>query len=652
MEADLTMGAYLNRALGRKGEAGITMVAVLVSFTIVVSVVLGSMALISNSTKHSRHQQDSDLALAAAKSGLNDLLTMLRGDPSYLDGITGPTSPYCSDDAEAGNPATGGPEGDYFAEKCGWPANKAVGWKELDGSRQAFHYAIRDYVPIRQDVEVVVTGRSGNVYRTLKGYLARQSTEQWLYFSDYELADPNDYATYTTWVDDPAESVYGRSQLTSEGCGGNYASNADVTQLKELGYKWQMNGDSKVRRMYKKNGLDYPCAEPDFVGDRLLGRVHSNDTIRATGTTFGGVLSTADPACKGATDGNECVKGSGNTFASPPVFEKTALTLPGTDDPRDAAVVNGDGCLYQGPTRIILQGQKMRVWSKYTTVQRDGCGVLTDLNGPDGAEVDIPGQDGEAVQDALVFIDQLPEDVAVKLGLKGDAIMSGGIDGEIPRGNFKGQAPTKAGDTYRYETAMRVPNKGNTRGNLYIEGEYATHLTVAAHGLVVITGDLVTDQPQDNLLGVISGSSIELYNPVLEERSAVALGAGLVWGVRHKVGRDSAWANEHSKYDADPGTFTVHAALYASTAGFGLQNWSEEGVLGTLYVYGSIAQRFRGVVGYHDDQTNQLVAGYKKNYVYNDALSQKSPLLFSPIGNGTWVITWMEQLSTDDKITD
>jgi hypothetical protein len=627
------------------------MVAVLVSFTILLSVVLGSLALISNSTKHSRHQQDTDLALAAAKAGLNDLLTMLRGDPSYLDGITGPKDAYCSDDPEFGNPATGGPDGDHFMDRCGWGPGTKVGWQDMAGGRQAFHYKVEAYSPITEDATVLVTGRAGAVFRALRGYLGRQSTEQWLYFSDYELADPNDYTTYTTWVDDPAESVYGPNQLTSEGCGGNYAVTADATQLPQLGYKWQMGPGSKITRTYQKKGLTYPCAEPDFVGDTLLGPVHSNDTIRATNTVFGGTFSTADAACAGAQDGNDCVNGAGNSFASPPVLQSAPLALPSTDDPREAAVADGRGCLYQGPTRIVLDGAEMRVWSKHTTVSRPGCGILAELNSPDGALVEIPREGDEA----LVYVDQLPPGEAAAKGLTDDPIRSGEIGDGLPLGTYSGsKVAAVPGASYTYEKAMRLPSKGNTKGNLYIEGAFDSSLTVAAFGLVVVTGDLVAVDPANDLLGIISGSSIEVFNPVMETYTAQTVPdpttGEFTWKVPRTIGLDGSWPEYHNLYDSDARTFTIQAALYASTAGFGVQNWREGGDLGTLHVFGSIAQRFRGVVGYHDDLTGQLYSGYRKQYVYNESLSKNSPLLFSPISNGAWVITWLEQAAPPAQI--
>jgi hypothetical protein len=634
------------------------MVAVLVSFTLILAVVLGSMALITNSVKHSRHQQDADLALSAAKSGLNDLLTLLRGNPSYLEGIQGPTDAYC--DNKTGNPATGGPFGkdrDYFAEVCQWDSGTEVGWKKLLPSRQAFHYEVKSYDPITESVEAVATGRSGDVYRTVRGYLERESTEHWLYFSYYELADPNDYTTYNTWTIDPSESPYGANQLTSAGCGGGYPPPPELA--KELGFRWQLDLGAGVRRTYQKGSFSFPCAEPDFVKDRLVGPVHSNDTIRASQTEFVGRRSSHDPACDpeavaqqggGAPPADCGLSGSGNDLSAQGALEyrDQPLDLPGTAKPAEEAVVNARGCLYQGPTRIVLKGSKMQVWSKRSEVERPGCGSKSALRSPGGAEVDIP-----LGEDALVYVDQLPEDVASAQNLTDDPIPSGGIGDGLPLGTYQASHKQASRDaSYRYQKGMQLPAKGDTRGNLYIEGTFDTDLTVAAHGLVVLTGDLVADDKAEDLLGIISGSSVELFNPIMETYDAISAGgSSYIWSAARDVALDSTWADSHSMYDADRRSFTVDAAISAATAGFGLQNWRDGGDLGTLRVYGSIAQRFRGVVGYHDDQTGALVAGYRKDYVYNESLSKGSPLLFAPISNGTWVISWLEKATPPVALT-
>jgi hypothetical protein len=603
------------------------MVVVLVSCVILLAMVLGSLAFMSNSIKFSRHQQDTDLALAAAQSGLNDLLAQLRGDPAYLDGIAAPTDAYCQDQA------TGGPDQDYFAAQCGWTDTTKPSWESLSGGRQEFHYAIKEYSPVTEKIEVMSTGRSGDVTRTVKGYLSRETPDQWLYFSDYELADPKDYTTYSTWLDNPAESVYGPDQLTSEGCGGSYALGAGSAKLGELGYRWQMTTGSSVRRTYVNKGLAFACAEPDFAaGDVLEGPVHSNDTIRASGASFNGQFTTFDPKCKEAKaedpgTWDNCVNGTAQ-FSAKPEWRDGPLELPSTDDPRAVASAGGKGCLYQGPTRIVLDGARMRVWSKRTTTDRAGCGTPAELKSAGGAEVDLP-------KDGLVYVDVADKSVAhVK-------IPSGGIGDGLPLGTYDASAPGP-GVSYTYERAMQVPTKYDGVGNLFVEGEIDGSLTLAAHGSVVVTGDLVADDPTTDLLGVISGGSIEVYNPIIVRFTSITSGSGYIWSTAGDPHLDKSWAEAHD-YDGDVKTFRIDAALYASTAGFGLQNWKEGGQLGTLHVYGSIAQRFRGIVGYHDDQTGDLFSGYKKKYVYNESLSKSSPLLFSPIKNGAWVISWLEK---------
>jgi hypothetical protein len=641
------MKRYLLRKLdAREGESGITMVVVLVTFTIIIAMVLGSLSLIANSTKHSRHQQDTDLALAAAESGVNDLLTLLRGDPSYLNAISAPADAYCDNDA------TGGSDQDYFAGECGWGEGTATGWKDLAGGRQRFHYVIEDYNPVTEQLVLLSTGRGGDVYRTIRAYLGRETTEHFLYFTDYELADPNDYTTYTTWINKPSESAYGPEQLTSEGCGGTYPKVTDGS----LGYKWQIGAKgSKVGREYHKMGFNYPCQEPDFIKDDVLegGKIHSNDTIRSSDATFKGPFSTADPACANATEvvstWNNCVSGKAQSFASKPTYVKAPKQLPPTDDAEQEAREKdagggGRGCLYQGPTRVLLRGDRMTVWSKDTSQAREGCGTVTALRSAAGADVEIP-----TGQDALVWVAAAP-------GVAKSQIRSGAIGNGLPRGDYNPATHTAAGagKTYKYERAMTLPKMWDGIGNLFIEGKYSTSLTVGASGTVVITGDMVADEPDTQLLGVISKGSIEVFNPIVATYQSVKSSTGYLWAKASEGELDATWKPADHSYDkAGVGTFSIHAALYAASAGFGLQNWNlPEKDLGTLYVYGSIAQRFRGIVGYYSDQATRLISGYHKHYEYNKSLAKNSPLLFSPISNASWVVGWTERADPSQDIKD
>ncbi|MDR2454299.1 MAG: hypothetical protein LBD51_07125 [Bifidobacteriaceae bacterium] len=643
------MRGYLRRKRRqRAGEEGITLVAVLVSFTIVLAMILGSLALISNSTKHSRHQQDTELALAAAESGLNALLSRLRGDPSHVSGVTDKDAEYCKAAATGG--PTGGEDEDFFAATCGWDASTGVSWEDVSGGSQLFHYSITDYDSVTNSIEVLSTGVSNNVYRTVKGYLGRQASEMWLYISDYELADPNDYSTYLTWTADPAAgSIYGSNQITSQGCGGGYGLLGEAET--ELGYKWQIGDPNlKVSRYYSMNGFDYPCEEPGFIaGDILDGPVHSNDTIKASGADFTSSFSTSDPACDGINPDDDntwdaCVNGTGNEFTVMPTYRAEGYTLPGTKQPKEEVAKNDDWCKYEGPTRIVLEGSQMRVWSPYTTATtlagRSHCGNATEFAKGNSVKVDIP-------KDGLVYVDAIPAGAFPKVDH--EKLASGAIGG-LPLGTYepsKHSKPNVLYKTYTYEKAMEAKSMWARNGNLFIEGSFSESLTVAADSVVVITGDLVAAEPTEDLLGIIAKRSIQVYNPVIVSYyQTQAPFHTPVWSTPSS-GELDEWMTKtgdgHSRLDGDPSTLTIHAAMYAETGGFGVQNYKFNEDLGTLYVYGSIAQRFRGVVGYYDDKTSSFYGGYHKQYRYNETLAKASPLLFSPIQNGTWVISWLEK---------
>jgi hypothetical protein len=127
-----------------------------------------------------------------------------------------------------------------------------------------------------------------------------------------------------------------------------------------------------------------------------------------------------------------------------------------------------------------------------------------------------------------------------------------------------------------------------------------------------------------------------------------------MWSKASEGVLDPKWVLKDHNYDSDLKKFSIHAALYAASAGFGLQNWNlpANTDLGTLYVYGSIAQRFRGVVGYYDDQAGRLFSGYHKYYKYNESLAKNSPLLFSPITNASWVVGWIERADPPQGIKE
>ncbi|MDR2253345.1 MAG: hypothetical protein LBD97_05715 [Bifidobacteriaceae bacterium] len=642
------MRDYLKRNRRRAHDAGITMVAVLAAFTVLIVVVLGSLAYLSASTKYSRYEQDNDLALAAAQSGLNDLLSRLRSNSEYLtstevintkDEITG----YCK------NPAAGGPasEGDIYSADCGWASNMEARTLEYGsangGKYQAFHYVVEDYDPIPMTAVVVSTGFSGTTVRSIRARISQEGTPMYLYMSDYEVVDPTDYTTYPPDNGD-----------TSLACGFGFPSEATRN---ELGYRWEINANKKPERFWvDRSGFMQTCGEPSFESwDVLDGPVHSNDTITSRGAQFIGGFSTGDPNCNpDPLDDNtwdQCVNGSvsnWNGLVPEGGVTKPIPQVPSKDDPDVKAEVNSAGCEYVGPTRIIFKETVMQVWSQDSNKPGD-CGSASELKSSDGKEVNIPFG-------SLIAVRNLEDSDKAK------RVTSGSL-GDLPLGQYKPEydsKPTAASIQYEIEVAMDEDrtNKLDASGNLWIEGVATGTVTVYADASIIITGDLLTDRDssdmdEENLLGLMAGGSVELYHPIVRTyKSVVNPAGGFMWSIGLAPQLSADW--KHTEYQDPPNydVLRIEAAMVAGSGSFLLQNWKSGDPLGELQVFGSIAQNFRGVVAQKDDTTSAILHGYKKKYTYNTSLIKKQPLLFAPIGNGGWSILWQEKVDPSEAVKE
>ena len=89
--------------------------------------------------------------------------------------------------------------------------------------------------------------------------------------------------------------------------------------------------------------------------------------------------------------------------------------------------------------------------------------------------------------------------------------------------------------------------------------------------------------------------------------------------------------------------YRIEAAMLALKDSFVVDNYQCGAPLGTLTVFGAIAQKFRGPVGTFSG-TN-LNSGYAKDYNYNDALRYRSPPYFLDPMQAAWrVIRANEQV--------
>ncbi len=85
----------------------------------------------------------------------------------------------------------------------------------------------------------------------------------------------------------------------------------------------------------------------------------------------------------------------------------------------------------------------------------------------------------------------------------------------------------------------------------------------------------------------------------------------------------------------------VNAAMLTLTHSFRVQNHGSGATLGTLSIFGSLAQLYRGPVGTFSGNSAQ--SGYNKDYTYDGRLRYTSPPYFlDPVASAWGVKTWAE----------
>jgi hypothetical protein len=150
---------------------------------------------------------------------------------------------------------------------------------------------------------------------------------------------------------------------------------------------------------------------------------------------------------------------------------------------------------------------------------------------------------------------------------------------------------------------------------LVVRGTYPKSMTLGSEDDVLIDGDLLAGV-NEPVLGLIANRFVRVKHDV-----SGACGDNV-----------SARTN-----------YTIQAAILALKDSFVVDNYQCGNALGTLTVFGAIAQKFRGPVGTFSGTS--LNSGYAKNYNYNDALRYRSPPYFLDPMQAAWrVIRANEQV--------
>ncbi|HUH80970.1 MAG TPA: hypothetical protein VLZ06_06550 [Solirubrobacteraceae bacterium] len=177
-------------------------------------------------------------------------------------------------------------------------------------------------------------------------------------------------------------------------------------------------------------------------------------------------------------------------------------------------------------------------------------------------------------------------------------------------------------------------------GNVYVKGKYTESLTIAAANDVIVIGNLETtggasaNEPTGTAtLGLIATNFVRVYHPV-KETSCGFEGCKNTSSSCNESNMTAAEAKENKElFGAATEGLVVDAAILSTKHSWIVDNYLCGNSLGTLNVWGSIAQYWRGPVG-------QGSHGFaSKNYQYDERLATDQPPSFlSPTTTGAWKV--------------
>jgi hypothetical protein len=164
-------------------------------------------------------------------------------------------------------------------------------------------------------------------------------------------------------------------------------------------------------------------------------------------------------------------------------------------------------------------------------------------------------------------------------------------------------------------------------GDIYVNGTYATGVTLAAADDIVITGGLLNSTDTDGqttptgtaTLGLVANQYVRVYHPVTNPGSSTSC-----------TGSTS--------------NLTIDAAILTLAHSFFVDNF-DCGATATLTIHGAMAQQYRGAVATSNSNGTTGTA-YTKNYNYDDRLRILLPPYLFDLQDTSWQIVRETSCST------
>lgn len=596
------------RTVGRRGRAarrdeGFALISVIGTMGILMLLVLAATTYAYRNVPNSRRAQDYAAAMAAAQAGVDDFLARLNTCDTF------------------------------WASPCSGAAAEVArdNWAVVPGSagpiQAQYKYSIISTPTTTPGlIRIKAFGKVNGVQRTITADLRKDGFLQFIYYTDKESTAPAlVLALYgSSYPGSTSNSSYAFSYGGKNGtaykttysgldaynatlaCGRYYysvppASGARSVPKQTKTVYWKVGGVEQPPVVTQVTLDNAPGCEINFIGgDVINGPLYTKDamllrTNAGTGPRFNGPVETYwqlgyDPAPSASSPwrANSATPGAVPDPAGySPTIATRLLDLPPTNTAiRQEAdpATSTQGCLYQGPTKIVLKSTgKMDVTGGTTTNTNPGCGPGVNLNLP---------------ANGVIYVDAATGTCPAAYG--GKAL------GTYPIANDKTTYNCLAGDAF-------------------VQGTLNGQLTIATAGDIIVTDDLVYAQSVwngttintavDDVLGLVAQGFVRTYHPVKSDGTELA--------------------------KAQVSNIEVDAAILSVDNSFTVQNFDLGETLGTLKVRGGIYQRHRGPVG--QSNSSGPVHGYVKDYVYDTRLVSLPPPYFLEPASAPWRVRGLSE---------
>jgi len=557
------------RPLRDDRERGVALIIVIGTGLLMLTLVATALTIASNGLRKTDTDQDVNGALDAAYAGVEEYQSRLATDNSYYT--------YGNKDAPF-SVLTGSTK---LTLPTGTATNDAFGigtsgtWASVPGSTPVASYRYEvdnSHYTANGSIRIRVTGRVGETTRSIIADLKQSGFIDYLYFTDYEVQDPD------------------------------------------------LTGDTQCA-VHIWEGRPTSCTPIRFIaGDTIDGPLHSNDTLTICGATFKGKVTSSSTSTPIVITPSGCSKGTYPSGQTAPYYQPE-VTMPPTNaqlkketrNDLTASDVPIPGCLYTGPTVITFTSDgKMNVkspWSLKTQISETSgiasaapaaCGVpgtgTNGLGSTTGATIDV-------IASNVIYVQNVPTLTTDPNYSKNPP--SGFTCGSTAAGgwSYGGAGYPVSNEITPDGSTSAKPAYGCKNGDVYVKGVLKGALTIGAENYVYITGDLTYSDTAKDILGLIGNNAVWVWNPMKS-----------TFGTVRPLLTDSGR--------------TINAAILSVAHTFQVQNYDQGGTArGTLTVKGSIAQTFRGTVSYG-------TTGYLKAYKYDTRFAYMAPPKFlSPVSS-------------------